>query len=258
MFNNIIKIIPKSLVFNLNLKIMNLQELLKLKPSDFLDQDIPVEEILSWFDACEAYWFHNGDLKAPHAELTSGKCSNGFFDCLRVLKFVVLSEILANQLARKIRREIGDQPIDYVIGSPMAGITFSHDVARALEATCNFFTEKHPLEKGKMLWDRIQIPPDATVLQIEELTTMATTLHAVKEAVDLGNKTPVNWLPVVGIMVHRPKELPVPYYGDRKTVALIEKAIWAEDPDKCPLCAGGSPRLKPKFGNNWNILTGKA
>jgi adenine/guanine phosphoribosyltransferase-like PRPP-binding protein len=227
--------------------IMNVTELLNLKPENFLNEDIPVEEMLSWFDIMEAYWYHDGNPKRPHAELTSGKCSNGFFDCLRVLKSVILSQILANQLARKIRQEVGDQPIDYVIGSPMAGITFSRDVARMLGATYHFFTEKHP----------IQIAPGATVLQVEELTTTAKTLNAVKKAVDAGNKTPVDWLPVVGILVHRPEKLPVEFYGERKTIALIEKEIWAANPTECHLCAAGSSRLKPKFGDNWGILTGK-
>lgn len=69
---------------------MNLNGLLNLKPDDFKNVDVSTEEILSWFDICDAYWAHSGNASDPHAELTSGMCSNGFFDCLRVLKYVIL------------------------------------------------------------------------------------------------------------------------------------------------------------------------
>jgi len=235
---------------------MNSTDLIGLKPKDFKDRDVSVEEMLSWFDVCDAYWMHSGDTGDPHAELTSGMCSNGFFDCLRVLKYVNLSEILANQLARKIRVAIGEQKVDWVIASPMAGITFGHDVARALGATIFMFTEKDPNQKGKMLWKRMVIPEGETVLQIEELTTTSKTLNAVQEAVNVGNPNSVNWLPYIGIFVHRPPKLPVDQYGDRKVVPLIEKAIWAVDPDQCQLCKDGSVRYRPK--THWRELTGKA
>jgi len=235
---------------------MNWIDLIGLKPEYFRDRNISVKEILSWFDACDAYWMHSGDTSDPHAELTSGMCSNGFFDCLRVLKYVNLSEILANQLARKIRTAISDQKVDWVIASPMAGITFGHDVARALGASIFMFTEKDPDQKGKMLWKRMAIPEGETVLQIEELTTTSKTLNAVQEAVDASNPNPVNWLPRIGIFVHRPPRLPVYSYGGRRVVPLIERAIWAVRPDECQLCKDGSVRYRPK--THWRELTGKA
>lgn len=235
---------------------MNLDDLLKLQPHLYKRMDISVEEILSWFEICDAYWLHSGDPKDPHAELHSGMCSNGFFDCLRVLKYVNLSDILANQLARKITDVVLlDQRIDWVIGSPMAGITFSHDVARALGVPISMFTEKDPEQKKKMLWKRVAIPEGDIVLQIEELTTTSETLNAVQEAVDSGNPNPINWLPCVGILVHRPPKLPVDSYGDRKVISLIEKKVWAINPDECPLCKAGSIRYKPK--THWKELTGK-
>ncbi|PIP27871.1 MAG: hypothetical protein COX29_04250 [Candidatus Moranbacteria bacterium CG23_combo_of_CG06-09_8_20_14_all_35_22] len=36
------------------------------------------EELLHIFSLCDAYWYHDGDPKKPHAELTGGWCSNGF------------------------------------------------------------------------------------------------------------------------------------------------------------------------------------
>ncbi len=233
---------------------MLVKELLTLYPERFRNTIMTEEELLYMFKLCDAAWYHSGNPKDPHAELTSGYCSNGFFNCLLVLKYINLSDILAHQLARKIRSVIGDQQIDWVIGSPMAGITFAHDVARALGAPINMFVEKDPNNPGEMLWDRIPIPEGANVLQIEELTTTAKTLDAVQRAVDQGNPYPVNWIPYVGILVHRPPSL-VTYYGRREVIPLIEKEIWAVPRNKCLLCDAGSKRVRPK--THWEELTGK-
>ncbi len=233
---------------------MDLKTLLSLRPHMYHGRSILSVEILSWFKVCEAYWTHSGKPRDPHAELTSGNCSNGFFDCLRVLRYVDLSIILAQQLGSKLRSQIGDVHVDWVIASPMAGITFGSNVAKALGATSMFFTEKDPAVKGGMIWNRMQIPEGETVLQIEELITTSKTLNAVKTAVDEGNKAPVNWLPVIGSLVHRPEKL-VDEYAGRKVISLIEKEVWNKPQDECPLCKAGSKRYKPKVDGNWEILT---
>ena len=228
-----------------------------LNPSTHEEYVFSEDVILEWFKMLDAYWIHSGDPKDPHAELTSGWCSNGFFDCLRVLKYINLSDILANQLGKKIRSVIGSQMVDWVIGSPMAGITFAHDLARAVGAPINMCVEKDPADpKGKtMLWKRMNIPSDVSVLQIEELTTTAKTLNEVERAIKEGNGNEVNFIPYIGILVHRPPQLPVDFYEQRKVIALIEKQIWAVPPEECPLCEQGSKKLRPK--TNWKELTGK-
>ncbi len=213
------------------------------------------EKILHWFDVLDAGWIHDGDPKKPHAELTSGKCSNGFFDCLRVLRHPNLNEILARQLTQKLKAD-GIEEVDWVIGSPYAAITFSHEVAKALGAV-HGFAEKDPTDpKGKkMVWRRMTIPEGAIVLQVEELITTSGTFQEVRRAVGEGNSESVEILPVVGALIHRPSKLPADY-DDTKVVALVEKEVWAVEPKECPLCREGSRRLRPK--SNWKELTGKA
>ena len=234
----------------------SLKALSELDPVAFRNIDVGLKPILEWFDICDAIWVHNGDPAKPHAELTSGKCSNAFFDCLRVLKFVNLSEILANQLARKIRSVIGDTRVDWVIGSPMAGITFAHDVARVIGAPISAFVEKDLSDPDKMLWKRLAIPEGKNVLQIEELITTSKTTNAVQAAINESNPNPVNWLPVIGVLVHRPPKLPVSEYGGRQVIPVIEREVWAVSPEDCPLCKAGSVRYRPK--THWRELTGKA
>ncbi len=216
--------------------------------------DGPTErDILDMFEMCDAVWLHDGDPRKPHAELTSGLCSNGFFDCMRVLKFPNLSEILASALVEKIA-DI-HSPADWVVGSSYAAITFSYQVASFLSAV-HGFVEKDPTDAKKMVWPRLQIPRGSSVLQVEELITTFGTVNAVRQAIEEGNGEPVNFLPVVGTIVHRPPKLPA-NYGDRRVVALIEKEVWAVEQKDCPLCKAGSLRYRPKIKAHWAELTGK-
>lgn len=229
---------------------------LKIISSEFFRNKFVAEEvILDIFRMLDAYWRHSGDHIDPHAELTSGYCSNGFFDCLRVLKYINLSDILADQLGKKIRSVIGSERVDWVIGSPMAGITFAHDVARAIGAPINMCVEKDLDNPKRMLWKRMNIPAGANVLQIEELTTTAHTLNEVERAIRDGNADEVNFLPYVGILIHRPPKLPASHYGARQVIALVEQEVWAVPPEECSLCKLCSKRLRPK--TNWEELTGK-
>ena len=209
-----------------------------------------VSEVLG---KCNAIWEYSGNPERAHVELSGGKCSNGFFNCLKALKFINLNEIFAYHLATKIRKEIGDVPINWVIGSPMAGITYSHAVARHLGADIHMFTEKDPKVKGRMLWEREVIPEGDSVLQIEELITTSKTLNNVQAGVERDNPYPVNWISVIGTFVHRPDKLPVTHYGDRKVISLFEREVWAVE-YPCKLCEEGSPRYRPK--TNWEELTG--
>lgn len=213
-------------------------------------KDLTEEEILHLFDLCDAVWLHDGDPKKPHAELTSGLCSNGFFDCLRVLEIPDINEILAQQLARKIKIRC---KVDWIIGSPYAAITFSYEVAKALKAR-HGFVEKDPSGKG-MIWRRRVLPKGSVILQIEELITTSKTFKEVRRAVGEGNPEEVKFMNVVGTLVHRPPELPVNYDDGVEVVSLIERKIWAVEQKDCSLCKAGSYRLRPK--TNWAELTRK-
>lgn len=229
-------------------------------PRHYDDKILSAEEILGWFDVYDAVWMHDGRPESPHAELSGGKCSNGFFDCMRVLCNPKLCEILARQLVRKLK-EAGIEKVDWVIGSPYAAITFSHEVAKGFNAV-HAFTEKDPRviptdpKRKGMLWQRMQIPKNAIVLQVEELITTSRTFKEVRWAVEKGNYEPIEWLPVVGTLVHRPPtKLPVTYDGI-EIVSLVEVEIEVWTQEDCPLCKIGSPRYRPK--ENWAKLTGKA
>jgi len=234
---------------------MNLRQ---INPRDYASTVLTASDILPWFKNEDAYWIYEGEPspEKAHAELTSGLCSNGFLDCLLVLRYPNIAEILGRQLALRLQLRGRIEKVDWVVSSSYAAITFGHEVAKPLGAIF-MLVEKDPADpKGKrMVWRRMTIPAGAKVLQIEELITTSGTFKEVRRAVEEGQPdNPVDFIPTVGALVHRPPELPVVYDG-RQVVALIEKEIQAFEPNECPYCKVGSPRYPPK--THWDKLTGK-
>ncbi|TFG35578.1 MAG: hypothetical protein E4H47_01160 [Parcubacteria group bacterium] len=234
-------------------------DLSKIKPDHFKNKAILPETILSWFNQENAHWHYQGKPgpEKPHAELSSGLCSNGFFDCQRVLCYPNVAEILAFQLAWEIKicmREEKIEKIDVVVAPAYAAIPFGHEVARVLGAKF-MFTEKDPSDpKGKrMLWQRMSIPTGANVLQVDELITTAGTIKEVRRAIQEGNPDLVTFVPFVGTIVYRPESLKSEQ--GYEIISLIKQEVQNFEPNECPYCKAGSPRFRPK--KNWDKLTGK-
>lgn len=225
-------------------------------------RSITDEEFDHIFRTCDALWLHSGDPKDPHAELTSGKCSNGFVDTLRVLRYTALCKLMAEQLKRRMIQEMAkiappsfldlksDFTFDWAIGSDHASAVFAYEIVRNWE--CQYdFTEKGD---GKtQVWQRFLIQPNEVVLQIEELVTTLKTLTEVRKGIRAGTPTPVKFAPFVFALVHRSHE----YEFEGTPIHYVRHYdINSWDQKDCPLCAAGSERIKPKA--NWAKLTGKA
>lgn len=119
-------------------------QLLIHRPMAYDGQILSASEILSqFFEPADAFWMHDGNPKNPHAELTSGMCSNAFFDCMWVLCYPNICEIFARQLVSQLRSELtaNGPAIDWVVSSSSAAITFGHELAKAFCAQFGF-TEK--------------------------------------------------------------------------------------------------------------------
>jgi len=67
----------------------------------------------------------------PSSPAASAPMAYGFIDCLKILRYPGLAEILGRQLGRRLKRE-GIGKVDWVISSPYAAITFGHEVAKEL------------------------------------------------------------------------------------------------------------------------------
>jgi orotate phosphoribosyltransferase len=219
--------------------------------------DMAPEEIMEMLQYLNCIWIRRGDVQKPHAELTSGLCSNGYIDLSRILCYPLVCEILARQLSCKLVDK-GVKRVDYVIGTPNTANTLAFEVAKAYN-TVHAFAEKieNPIgpSKRRIVWSGMTLRRGATVLLIDETITTGGTIRALRQAIKEGNEEPVKILPTVGAIVNRPPRLPV-NYGDMKVVSLLEIAIQTFKPDKCPYCRAGSPRVRPR--THWQELTGKA
>lgn len=230
------------------------KDLLRFRKEDFRFSCLTGVMVLEWFKILDAGWIYQGDPDPakPHAELTSEKCSNGFFDCRRVLCYPNLAEIMAVQLVRNFSLPV--PRVDAVIGSPYSAITFSYEVARYLGVP-HFFTEKDPADpKGKAMVWKGELPGGSIVLQVEELITTLGTAMAVREAVISKNPDPVAFLNYIGTCVHRPDKLPADL-ARCVVVSLVERQVSAWSPEDCPYCKVGSRRVRPR--GNWAKLIGK-
>ena len=222
------------------------------------------EQIRYIFEICDALWLRHEDPEAPHVGLTSGMCSDGFVDVLRVLRYTQFCQLFAKMLADKFKeysqhyaRELG-QPFwswsdaDWVIGSDHAGATISYAVAAELQAQHDF-TEKGP--NKTQAWKRFAIEPEESVLQVEELITTTGTLQAVREGIIAGNPNPVKFLPVALTLIHRSAQYefeggPILY------LAHFDIRTW-DSPDVCPLCLGGKSKRITEPKKHWAELTGQ-
>ncbi len=212
------------------------------------------EEILRLIGLAEAHWYfdYKGDPTRPHALLTSGKHSDGYINCPELFQYPLIKEVMAAQQAR-ILMDAGIKfgSVDWVLGSPMAGITYSDSVAGFLGARSAYTEEKDGVKKLV----RFGIKPGDTVLQIEELVTEATTLRAQRAALMEATGGGAELIPYVGIFFNRSGETT---FGEQKYVSVVDQNMPRWSPEECPHCRNGSEAIPPKKPHaNWVRLTAK-
>jgi len=228
------------------------------------NKPIPQDEFIRWLNIVDAYWFfdNDGDPTRPHALLTSGKHSDGFVDCLKLLKYPKAMIVIVAQLIKQMRisHDIVTHAhaldmIDWVFGSPMAGISLAYEVARQIRAR-HGFTEKNPKagpdnpDEPRKLQKRFQIEPHHIVLLAEELITTLTTASEQKEVIiTTEGKTP-NFIPALIVFFNRSGETS---FNGWPIISAVDQKITNWTPDECPLCKNGSEAIKPK--QNWELLT---
>ncbi len=220
---------------------------------------IPKEEFIRWLDIAGAYWYFNyeGDPTRPHALLTAGNHSDGFVDCLKLLKYPKVMQIVATQLIQLMRsnEQIGGQQnmslVSWVFGSPMAGITLAYEMARQLEAR-HGFTEKGA--DDSKVQKRFEIDSHHLVLLAEELITTLHTARQQRAVIQNIHGDPANFIPTLGVFFNRSGETT---FDGWPIISIIEQKITNWTPEECPLCKKGSEAIRPKTKENWSMLIGR-
>lgn len=182
------------------------------------------DEVLARFRAVEA-------LLEGHFRLTSGLHSPGYLQCALVLQHPAEAEAFGAAIAARVRTL---KP-QVVLSPALGGIVIGQEVARALGVRA-IFAER---QDGTLTLRRgFTIMPGERVLVVEDVvTTGGSTRETIAVARAAGGE-------VIGAasIIDRSggqQALEVPYH------ALATVALPTYQPDACPLCAEGTPAVKP-------------
>lgn len=204
-----------------------------------------------------ALWIHDGNVKRPHALLTSGKHSSGFFNSELVMEdSCLLDQACASLVSLLMDKGALIGHINRVVGPAMGAITLTDGICRHLgysrppRYVClRAYVEKEetPAVK-KMVFKRTTIKAGENILLCEDVITTAGSVNLAAQAVmDAGGKV---W-PYVLVLVNRSGLVEA---DGRKIIALIDRPMPMWSPDECPLCKQGSEAIKPKGKEEWARL----
>lgn len=218
-----------------------------------------IDKSSRWVDEYQklgALWMHDGNPRRPHALLTSGKHSSGFFNSGLVTSDPRLIVEACVDLAGAVCEQVNVQAINYVVGPAMGAIVIAHCLARALNITdrpcLSSFTEKEasPDDPRRMVLKRTSLQLGDEVLVVEDVLTTGGSAEQTIEAVTVAGG---HAAPVVAVLVNRSGLSVV--RGGRRIVALIDHPMPTWKPEECPMCRGlGSEAIRPKGAENWARL----
>jgi orotate phosphoribosyltransferase len=201
-----------------------------------------------------ALWFHSGNPKQPHALLTSGKHSNGFVNCTRVIEIPRLLKNCSRALTCAFETEpdtLFDPPQTLrVMGPAMGAIILAHVIAEAFSTLYRMNVKSGYFEKSgdQMTIPRSDVQQGDNILLVEDvLTTGGSAARAERAVIEKG----ANVLPFILALVNRTEEQIV---NDKRVISLIHKPMQTWEPNECPLCSQGSETLRPKGTEAWARL----
>ncbi|SDY97255.1 orotate phosphoribosyltransferase [Proteiniborus ethanoligenes] len=170
-------------------------------------------------------------LLEGHFLLSSGKHSNKYIQCAKVLQYPEESE----KILSKVANQLTDLEIDIVLGPAMGGVIVAYELGRQLGKKA-IFTEREKENDTVVLRRGFEIKKGEKVLISEDvITTGKSALEAIELVENMGGE-------VVGIacIADRSKgKLRYPVYS------AVELDIDSYESDQCPLCKKGIPYVKP-------------
>lgn len=213
---------------------------------------------LRWIEEFQkkgAYWLHDGNAKRPHALLTFGTHSGGFFNGGLVIEDSFLLDYACGDLVELLEQQgVKISKIDRVVGPALGAITIAHDVARHIRKKSgrpclSSYTEKGTESShGRILFKRSSIKPGETVLLVEDVLTTGGSVEETSIAVTSAGGIV---LPFVLVLMNRSG---LHEAHGKKIIALVDQHMPNWEPRKCPLCAKGSEAIRPKGTENWARL----
>ncbi len=205
----------------------------------------------------DALWIHDGNPKRPHALLTSGKHSNGFFNSRLVIPDDVLMRDAASDLIEIFEYEGGHiDDVEGVVG-PQTGATklaelISTQIVAYTRGDCFSASPAKSEKDGEksMLFsdEELTLLHSQWILLCEDVLTTGgsvdLTVTAVKKAEGI-------ILPFILVLVNRSGLTEV---SGKKIVALIDHPMPMWTTGDCLLCKKGSQAIRPKGKDEWARL----
>jgi orotate phosphoribosyltransferase len=170
-------------------------------------------------------------IRTGHFVLTSGRHSDTYVQCARILEDPALVTLLAKTAVERLPEEL---QVDLVAAPAVGGLIIGFAVAQALGVKF-IFSER---EEGRMVFRRaFEVPAGARVLVVEDVVT---TGGSVGEVIELVREAGGEVAGVVSLIDRGgDKKFDAPFWP----LLQLEVESWA--PESCGLCADEVPVYSP-------------
>jgi orotate phosphoribosyltransferase len=180
----------------------------------------------------------SGALLEGHFLLSSGRHSDRYFQCARLLQYPDRAERALSGLAERLRAAIkaGTLAVDAVVGPAIGGIVVAYELARQLGLP-GFFTERD--DRGAMTLRRgFEVERGMKILIAEDVVTTGKSSGESAAVLEAQGAT-VSALACV--VDRRAAGLPIPW--PLYAACAVEAGNWEQQ--DCELCKQGIPAVKP-------------
>jgi orotate phosphoribosyltransferase len=188
------------------------------------DTPLTDDQVLAALEGAEA-------LRTGHFQLTSGRHSDRYVQCARILESPRLTTDLARTAVSRLPEDLS---VDLVAAPAVGGIIIGFAVAQAMDLDF-IFSER---ENGTMVFRRgFEVPAGARVLVVEDVVT---TGGSVAEVIELVRAAGGEVAGVVSLIDRGgDKAFDAPFFP------LLRLQVESWHADECPQCAAGTPLYSP-------------
>ncbi len=212
------------------------------------------DEWLVLLASLELLWIHDEKPSRPHALLTSGLHSSGFFNGGKLVYDMprLTRELCYDFAELRVRPLLQTVPkVHRVIGPAFGAVPLAASMGDALDVACGFTVPKGEGESKTFELDKRFDVKGMNILKIEDTIT---TGDSVQKSVLASEAKGGIVLPLILALCNRSG---LTHIGARLIVAMFDKPMPTWDPAKeeCPYCKMGSEAIRPKEAGNWARLT---
>lgn len=194
------------------------------QPNDPVEEHLRPDQVLERMRELDA-------LLEGHFRLSSGRHSDQYFQCARILQYPGL----AKEIGRLLAEQFDELGIDLVVSPAVGGIVLGHEVARGLGRRHVFAERK---EGGFQLRRGFELFKGDNVLLVDDVLTRGTSFEEMRRLAAEHEAHVVG----LGVIVDRREPDVV---VDVPVASLVRREVRTFEPDDCELCRAGVPLSSP-------------